>query len=192
MQDTFLVTDIGAVFTAQFLVSAEAVVGEEVLIFETSIPAPEDVAWSVNGPGAATQVRVERNSYAYVFDTPGTYAITLDAGIGTCTSTVTKEIRVYVSADSIGLAQPAFSELLEFAAAPNPTVGPLDVTVEYSSVRNLSLRIYDVASALVDSRELRGAARYEESFDLGARAPGVYYVVPTGGTESHYRTVVRQ
>jgi hypothetical protein len=190
--DTFVVNEGELALEAQFLVAGQAVVNQTVVLVEDSSPLPEGISWFFAGPQVPSFIMDSLNQYHYRFSEVGTYEITLLAERNGCSSQLTKSIRVVADSSELDSAMPLFSEILEFRANPNPTAGPVRVTVALSAARPVNLRLYSLNGTVLEQISLPAAARHEQDFDLSGNAPGYYIINLTTGGESRNVTVILQ
>jgi hypothetical protein len=190
--DTFVVDEGELALEAQFLVAGQAVVNQTVVLVEDSSPLPEGVSWFFAGPQVPALLLDSLNQYHYQFGAVGTYDITLLAERNGCSSQLTKSIEIVADSSELDPAMPLFSEIVEFRANPNPTSGPIRVTVELSGARPVNLRLYGLNGNVLEQVSLPAAARHEQDFDLGGNVPGYYIINLTTGGESRNLTVILQ
>ena len=192
-RDTFAITEGDRQLDARFLVAGQAVAGQTVALIEDSSPVPESLDWTVSGPaGGATFVRDSFNQYFYRFDQVGTYDITLTATLEGCTSQVSKQIEIVADSAALDPLPALFSEITGFSASPNPTGGPVRVTVELSAPRAISLRLYTLNGFVLDRVALPAAADHAHDFDLSGQQPGTYVVALVAGAQTRTLTVILQ
>ena len=187
---TVTVEQSGDALFAQFLIASAAVAGAEVVAVETSVPAPTGVAWRVEGPGVAASLGGVRNEWRWRFDEPGTYAVTLEATLGTCMTSLTKTVEIVADSSLLPEVAPAFGELTRLAVAPNPTRGPFTVEVDFTAPRPISVRVYAMDGRLVSDQTEAPSDAHRVSLDIGGELAGNYFVVVTAGVGSWTRAVV--
>ena len=188
---TVNVTQSTEALFAQFLVASAAVVGQDVVAIETSVPMPDEVGWRVSGPGPVDSLGANRNEHRWRFGTVGEYALTLEATRGACVTTVTKTVTVVADSASLPQAVPVFGELVDFRVSPNPTAGPFTAEVRFTAPRAISVRVYDLAGALVREEVAAASATHSVAVDISDQVGGQYFVVVTAGTGSWVRPLVR-
>jgi hypothetical protein len=191
-RDTFSVDEGPLTLEAQFLVAGQAVVDQTVVLVEDSSPLPEGISWFFAGPQVPALVGDSLNQYYYRFGAVGTYDITLLAERNGCSSQLTKSIDIVADSSDLDPSLPLFSEIVEFRANPNPTTGPVAVTVELSGARPVNLRLYGLNGNVLEQVSRPAAGRHEQSFDLSGNVPGYYIINLTTGGESRNVTVILQ
>ena len=191
--DDFTVSETAGALTAHFLVADQAVVGDTVVLVENSAPAPDDVEWTITGPGNVVTIGQDLNQHLFRFDSVGVYQLTLTVLLGDCEAQLSKTIEIV--GDRAELVEPAqlFSEIESLTVFPNPTDGPFTARVSLSGApRNITMRLYDTRGQLLDSASGDARLGLDQRFDLSQREAGAYVLVVGVGTSVRYRTVIRR
>ena len=171
---------------AEFAVSSQVFVGENIVAVDISYPQPEGIEWIV--PDEAEIVTQNTDAIEFSFTEAGEYDITIMTTRGSCTAQKTKKV-IVVAPDASVMQEDTESgrKLVEdFLIYPNPTDGRFTAQVNLSERGNISIKVFSFANnALMASANERGELLYNIPFDLSGFAPGVYAVLletPYGNT----------
>ncbi len=168
----------GESFVAGFVLPSDVVVGDSVVVLETSWPAPDNLEWIFDQAGV-TQVDQRQNQYWFIFDNAGEYSLSLLAGFGGCEDLLTKNITVHPDSTSIpstGLFRTGISDVL---IRPNPNDGKFIATVELTNADRIFMNLYEMDGTPVDRREDQGGTDYTFDYDLNLEAGSYLLLVQT-------------
>jgi hypothetical protein len=185
------VTDINVNFTGQSFVAgmvlpSDVVVGDSIVVLETSWPAPDNVFWAFDRVGAR-QIAQEQNQYWFVFDEAGEYQLSLLASFGGCDDLITKGLTVHPDSTSIPTVQLTRSGIEAIVISPNPNNGRFNAEVILSNDDLIFLNLYKLDGTPIDRREDGGRSDYIFNYDLNLEA-GAYLLLVQ--TRTARRTVV--
>jgi len=111
--------------------------------------------------------------------------------LGACSSTVTKSIEVFADSSQIIIPTDFGNrQILSMNVAPNPSLGPFDVSFELNMDLPYSIRIYQINGNSVEIRQGSGSGNLSEPFNFSAAANGTYIVTLQSGTETRWRTLI--
>jgi hypothetical protein len=124
-QDT---VDFQLNFTPDLLVAgmvlpSDVIVGDSVIVLETSWPAPQSVDW-IYDETITTLVKQEQNQYWFVFSEIGRTQLTLIARQGGCEDIIAKEIVIHRDSSSIPSIYLGQLQIVNALISPNPSNGP--------------------------------------------------------------------
>ncbi len=176
LEADFQVNVTDAAFVAGMVVPSDVVIGDSVVILETSWPAPESVEWFFDRPGAQ-QVRQVENQYWFLFDEVGVYQLNLIAGFGGCKDLTTKQITVHADSTTIPntvLGRPIIEEII---VSPNPNTGQFEAAITLSNPAALVVNLYDNNGARLERRQGDGASAYNFTYDLTNPQAGAYHLL---------------
>ncbi|MCX2682001.1 T9SS type A sorting domain-containing protein [Galbibacter sp. EGI 63066] len=174
-QDQIEVQASSAAIDADFLITSQAFVGEEVVLVNVSSPLGEGTEWYV--PDGVTIVSESSEALILKFKETGAYEVRLRTLEGDCYQDYTKQIVVKEPTDlyDIGEAEEPF--IKKFMVYPNPTNGNFSVEIELSEVADLSLRMISLLTAEVsDKRSLINRDNYLEDYQV-VLPPGTYIIL---------------
>jgi hypothetical protein len=185
------VTDINVNFTGQSFVAgmvlpSDVVVGDSIVVLETSWPAPDNVFWAFDRVGAR-QIAQEQNQYWFVFDEAGEYQLSLLASFGGCDDLITKGLTAHADSTSIPTVQLTRSGIEAIVISPNPNNGRFNAEVILSNDDLIFLNLYKLDGTPIDRREDGGRSDYIFNYDLNLEA-GAYLLLVQ--TRTARRTVV--
>lgn len=177
VSDTFAIEEISEPLTAHFQIEAQTVRETELTLIDQSIPLPDSSSWSIRGPTAgAVQVRDTLNGVVYRFDSVGTYEISHIAYLSNCTDTLLRSIEVVADSSDLVSATVVEGSIRRFQVTPNPTEGPLTVTVELTDPSELRLYLFDASGRLLRNLWSPVSSHHEIHFNLTDLPNGVYAI----------------
>ncbi|MBX9851453.1 MAG: T9SS type A sorting domain-containing protein, partial [Cytophagaceae bacterium] len=188
-RDTLELITSTSFLQADFLMTSKAIVGDTIVLFEISSPAPESIHWTFdanalvyNNAGDIQQV---------IFSNAGTYPIMLEARLAECYDDVVKYITIYESQDDLDESNPlGFKEasLISFIAYPNPNSGDFQTTIELTEEQDIELRMANlITSEVVFERKETGKSKYDFQFNQLKITPGFYVLSLKAGDK--YKTL---
>ncbi|MGG6230838.1 T9SS type A sorting domain-containing protein [Tenacibaculum sp. SDUM215027] len=174
-KDTIKINHNNKEINAEFLVSSQAYINEEVVIFHTSNPTPESFEWAL--PTEANVVEEKENTVVLSFSKAGTYEVGLLTKVGDCVQELYKKV---VVEEESGLANPGDTEtpfIEAFSISPNPNKGSFKVSVDLVEATPVSLRIFSTQGQFV-TKYIPSEAKEEYSIPFNMYlASGTYIVV---------------
>ncbi|MEM9260230.1 MAG: T9SS type A sorting domain-containing protein, partial [Bacteroidota bacterium] len=163
-------------FVAGMVLPSDVVVGDSVVVLETSWPAPDNVSWVFDRAGAR-EVRRSENQYWFIFDEVGDYELSLLAGFGGCEDLITKGLTVHADSTSIPSVPLQRSRIESVIIRPNPSNGQFAVDIELSENAEVFVNLYDANGGIVERRQDDGASSYSVDFNLSSPPAGTYVLL---------------
>ncbi|WP_164732887.1 T9SS type A sorting domain-containing protein [Flagellimonas marinaquae] len=186
--DTIEITTSQVEIDAQFLMSSQAFVGEEVVLVNTSDPVGTEENWVF--PDEATVLEQTSGTAVIRFDAPGTYELILRNFQGECYQDIVKTIIVTEATELSDVGDAISPFIQEFIVSPNPSTGSFTVMVSLQETSEASLRVFGLTTNQVHHEEtLGGSADYEVPFTLNLPS-GVYLVLLETPKASQIRKIV--
>ena len=186
--DTIEITTSQVEIDAQFLMSSQAFVGEEVVLVNTSDPIGTQENWVF--PEEATVLEQTSGMAVVRFDAPGTYELILRNFQGECYQDIVKTIIVTEATELSDVGDAISPFIQEFIVSPNPSTGSFTVMVSLQETSEASLRVFGLTTNQVHHEEtLGGSADYEVPFTLNLPS-GVYLVLLETPKASQIRKIV--
>lgn len=145
--DTITINYSNQEINAEFLMSSQAYINEEVVVFHTSNPAPESFEWML--PDEAKVVEEKENTVVLSFSKAGTYEVGLLTKVGDCVQEVYKKV---VVEEESGLVDPGDTEtpfIEAFSISPNPNKGSFSVSIDLVEATPISLRIFNTQGQFI-------------------------------------------
>jgi hypothetical protein len=193
-QATTQVITANDLLQADFLAPTEAIAGDTVVLVEISRPEPSSIRWQYGD--SVSHVRSAGMYEEVVFPAPGTYTVILEAGLGDCRASVSKQIQVLgpfteASAVRLGYRETGIKQL---GIYPNPTNGAFVARVELHEQGPVRLRLTDLqGSRIWADQAADGQAYYEIPFNVPSLKAGVYLLtLQTDDTAKTLRVTVSQ
>lgn len=178
-RDEVKVTVSAAVVSADFVVSTQAFVGDEVVAVNISDPAPERIEWLPPTASQAEVIAQDQQELKLKFSQAGEYTIGMKAMMGGCEQVLTKKIMILERQgfDNLGATQEPF--IKEFTVLPNPSTGNFTARIKLLEKTAVRLRFFNMQhNSLVDDRHQSGSDSYEIRYELaGKLAAGQYFLV---------------
>jgi len=163
------------VLVAGMVLPSDVVLGDSVVILETSWPAPDAVLWNFD-PTRVSIIRQEQNQYWFRFSEPGRYSLGMTARQGGCEDVIYKDITVHADSSTIPSAYLGALKIVSASVNPNPGSGIFQVAVVLSGAEPVFVSLYNSNGVLVDRRRAEGLAQYSFDYDLRGQA-GTYLVL---------------
>ncbi|GAB5538916.1 MAG: hypothetical protein Salg2KO_10190 [Salibacteraceae bacterium] len=186
--DTIEITTSQVEIDAQFLLSSQAFVGEEVVLVNTSDPIGTQENWVF--PEEATVLSQTSGTAVIRFDAPGTYELILRNFQEECYQDIVKTIIVTEATELSDVGDAISPFIQEFIVSPNPSTGSFTVMVSLQETSEASLRVFGLTTNQVHHEEtLGGSADYEVPFTLNLPS-GVYLVLLETPKASQIRKIV--
>ncbi|UTD16532.1 T9SS type A sorting domain-containing protein [Tenacibaculum mesophilum] len=173
--DTITINYSNQEINAEFLLSSQAYINEEVVVFHTSNPAPESFEWVL--PKEAELVEEKENTVVLSFSKAGTYEVGLLTKVGDCVQEVYKKV---VVEEESGLVDPGDTEtpfIEAFSISPNPNKGNFEVSIDLVEATPISLRIFNTQGQFI-TKHIPNETLEEYSIPFTMNlASGMYVVV---------------
>ena len=162
---------------ANFLLSHQAVAGEDVQIIDVSWPIPEKIYWEYN----TDSIELINNSddrQTVRFKYPGEYMVKLKTTAYSCIDSVTKRVVVYESYDDLEhgkMPHEENSDILELRLYPNPNNGTFTLYIKLIDQQNVIVEILSTSAGYsIYRNELKGSDNYNTTIGLSGQPSGVY------------------
>lgn len=174
-QDQVRITTNNSPIDADFLITSQAFVGEEVVIVNVSEPLGEETQWFV--PEGVTIVSQSNEAIILKFGETGAYEIRLRTREGNCYQDYTKKIVVKKPSELYNKGGNEEQFLKTFKVYPNPSSGRFKVEIQLSEPADVALRLISLLTATVsDTRRLMNSDEYVEPYKV-AIPSGTYILL---------------
>jgi hypothetical protein len=184
-EDEIVIKTSQAAISAEFLVSSQAYLNEEVILINTSTPFGESTKWIIpNG----VKVIVQKEKYITLkFDAIGLYTIGLQQTQGDCFATYTKNVTVEKRSTSPNTTTSS-QFIIDFVVAPNPSDGNFKVMIALENSSAINLRLFTSSGEFTSiQKKETGLKKYEVDFKT-TLAAGMYILV----LETEQQTLVKK
>ncbi len=173
--DTIEISYNNANIDADLLMSSQAYVNEEVVIFNGSDHSPEFFEWML--PDNVTIIETRANSIVVKFETANSYEIGLRSKQGDCSQEIYKTI-VIEEANELVDGNNTDSPFIEsFTISPNPNPGVFSTYVKLAEPSEISIRIFTMQGELIDRLNVSEVLDEHESQFNVYMSSGMYVVV---------------
>ncbi|RKF03598.1 putative secreted protein (Por secretion system target) [Tenacibaculum lutimaris] len=173
--DTITINYSSQEINAEFLMSSQAYINEEVVVFHTSNPTPESFEWML--PEEAKVVEEKENTVVLSFSKEGTYEVGLLTKVGDCVQEIYKKV---VVEEESSLVDPGDTEtpfIEAFSVSPNPNDGNFTVNIDLVEATPISLRIFNTQGQFITKHiPNQTLEEYSIPFTMNL-ASGMYVVV---------------
>ncbi|MFT0155941.1 T9SS type A sorting domain-containing protein [Tenacibaculum ascidiaceicola] len=145
--DTIIINYSNQEINAEFLMSSQAYINEEVVVFHTSNPTPESFEWML--PDEAKVVEEKENTVVLSFSKAGAYEVGLLTKVGDCVQEIYKKV---VVEEESSLVDPGDTEtpfIEAFSISPNPNKGSFSVSIDLVEATPISLRIFNTQGQFI-------------------------------------------
>jgi hypothetical protein len=181
-KDTFYLHTSTSLLNAKYLIKSDAAVGDTVVAIDISWPLPDSVYWTYDRSLIKTS-KSEKDYEWMVFNTSGTYYITLNAILGNCRDSYTDKITIQQQYNEQNLELGAKDPLiLSFIVSPNPNNGCFTAEVTLREQNDISLKLYNF-STLTNQKNMKGQDNYVVDYSIPNMTPGVYILELVAGNE---------
>jgi hypothetical protein len=192
--ETFVAEYVTDLLNADFLLSGDAIAGEEVSIIDITWPLPDTIWWKYNTDSISL---IENNSdrQTIVFNYPGVYDVQLFAQSAQCFDSITQSITVYASDSDLNNGnRPVETEedIKKLLLYPNPSSGAFTVDITLKEAQNITVEVIKITDGtLVIKKPLEGSDTYQVAFDMSGQLAGVYsFNVTTNNQKGHFLFVI--
>ncbi len=186
-EDEIVIKTSQMAISAEFLLSSQAYLDEEVILVNTSDPFGESTDWVV--PNGAKVVEQKEKYITLKFDAIGVYSIGLKQTQGECYAVYTKNIMVE-QRGTLPNTDTASQFIIDFIVTPNPNNGNFKaiVNLENSSAINLRLFSSSGQNTMIQKQE-SGKKKYEVDFNTSLQS-GIYIVVLETGQQTLVKKII--
>ena len=150
--DSIEVTYADVEIDAEFLLTTQAFVNQDVILVNVSNPKGQTTDWLVN----SSEIKVVNKNDDYItlnFNKIGTYNIALKQTQGDCFMIYNKEIIVEANTNAYNPENTNASFVKEFVVTPNPSNGNFEVKVELERESAIKLRLFTAAGQLAQTEK---------------------------------------
>lgn len=186
--DSVIITTDDIEIDVEFLLSSQAYVEEDVILFNVSDPLGENSNWDI--PKNVTIVNQTKTSITLRFPEANTYKIGLTSTQGSCYANQYKNIVVEdrIGLPSSGDAKNPFIEA--FSLTPNPNTGQFQIVIHLAESSPIGIRIFDVHGGFVLEHLTQHTAKnYTIPMQVSLQA-GVYFVVLETAKETQVKRMI--
>ncbi len=178
--DTVVITRSNLEIDAEFLLTTQAFVNEEVILVNVSNPKGKTTQWFIPDSDAIT-VNDESDDYITLnFAEKGNYTITLMQTQGDCYELFDKEIIVEENNGQYNPVNANAGFIKEFTVAPNPNNGNFDVIVKLEDAGPVSLRLFNLSGqAVLAERKLPASKVHSVNYNINIPAATYILVLET-------------
>ncbi|WP_278021046.1 T9SS type A sorting domain-containing protein [Flavobacterium ginsengisoli] len=186
-EDEIVIKTSQTAISAEFLLSSQAYLDEEVILVNTSNPFGESTGWVV--PDGVKVVEQKEKYITLKFDATGVYSIGLKQTQGECYAVYTKNIMVE-QRGTLPNTDTASQFIIDFIVTPNPSNGNFKaiVNLENSSAINLRLFSSSGQNTMIQKQE-SGKKKYEVDFNTSLQS-GIYIVVLETGQQTLVKKII--
>jgi len=184
-EDEIVIKTSQAAISAEFLVSSQAYLDEEVILINTSTPFGESTNWVI--PNGVKIIEQKEKYITLKFDAIGLYTIGLQQTQGDCFATYSKNVTVEKRSTSPNTTTSSqFS--IDFVVAPNPSDGNFKTMIALENSSAINLRLFTSSGEFTSiQKKETGLKKYEVDFKT-ALAAGMYILV----LETEQQTLVKK
>lgn len=184
-EDEIVIKTSQTVISAEFLVSSQAYLDEEVILVNTSNPLGESTDWVI--PAKVHIVEQKEKYITLKFDEIGTYTIGLQQTQGDCYATFNKNITVE-KRNTMPNAGNGSKFIIDFIVTPNPNDGNFKAIVNLENNSAINLRLFSSTGqyTMIQKKD-SGKKKYEVDFNTSVES-GMYILV----LETEQQTLVKK
>jgi hypothetical protein len=180
-KDTFKLVTSNSLLHSDFLIKSEALTGDTVVAINISWPVPDSTHWVYDR--SLIRGTSDGNYENLIFNTPGTYLISLYANLGDCkdnfTHSITINPRDQFNELRLGAEQPLIKS---FIVHPNPNKGDFSAEVELREDNDIVLQLFNYSN-LIDQKHIKGTNKYLIDYNVSYLPAGVYILQLMAGNE---------
>ncbi|WP_422860192.1 T9SS type A sorting domain-containing protein [Flagellimonas sp. S174] len=179
--ELFIDTTVGSPdqIKAEFAMTSQAFMDENIIAVDLSYPFPDTVEWSV--PESAIITEQNNDKLGLMFTAPGEYEIGVTVYRDNCWSSLTKKILVLensltdTASENEGISREGIKRFIVY---PNPTTGQFYVDVGLLEIANASIKVFGFANNNLILQELVGGKQdYSVAMNIEGLPSGIYVVV---------------
>ncbi|MCM0667759.1 T9SS type A sorting domain-containing protein [Flavobacterium tyrosinilyticum] len=186
-EDEIVIKTSQMAISAEFLLSSQAYLDEEVILVNTSSPFGESTDWVV--PNGVKVVEQKEKYITLKFDAIGVYSIGLKQTQGECYAVYTKNIMVE-KRGTLPNTETASQFIIDFIVTPNPNNGNFKAIVNLENNSAINLRLFSSSgqNTMIQKQE-SGKKKYEVDFNTSLQS-GVYIVVLETGQQTLVKKII--
>ncbi|WP_264529056.1 T9SS type A sorting domain-containing protein [Flavobacterium sp. N502540] len=172
---------------AEFLLSSQAYLDEEVILVNTSNPFGDSTKWVI--PSGVKVVEQKEKYITLKFDAAGFYTIGLQQTQGECFATFNKNIAVE-KRSTLPNGVTASQFIVDFIVTPNPTNGNFKAIVSLENTGAINLRLFSTSgqNTIIQKKE-SGKKKYEIDFETSLES-GMYVLVLETGQQTLVKKII--
>lgn len=185
--DQVIVINSDAEVDAEFLVTSQAFVGEEIVLVETSLPRPDNIEWIV--PDGVEVLKDEDGYLHVVINEVGNHTFGLKTYVDGCYEYFYKNVQIETQTLP---TEPEKNEpfVKDFTISPNPNDGTFFLNVEFIEPSTAHFRLVSIeGNYLIKDHVLSGKDKYAEEFKIVATT-GVYVAILETKKGVHVKKVI--
>lgn len=176
--DTFFLETRSDILQANFISPTQTVIGDTVVCIDVTWPPAQGNSWVYPADTIATLIDSTYDRITLVFNKSGVYSIYMHSYLSDCKDSLTKEIEVFATRDSIDQGiRPLenINHILEVIVYPNPNNGNFTINVTLDAISDATIQIYDLINYLQYHQEIQtGNTNYTYQVNLPSLQQGVY------------------
>ncbi|GLR17064.1 T9SS type A sorting domain-containing protein [Portibacter lacus] len=162
---------------ADFLLSSNGLLGEEIFMINISDPMPEIYHWEFDTSMVETEV-MDSLTQKLTFKDTGAFSIVYAVDNEGCLLKIEKTIRIFKDSLSIEEEAEILDYGLEFwSVSPNPNDGNFNVEVSLSKPGGIKLLLFDMFGSRIGAIPLNGKSSYHQKVKLPSLQTGIYSLV---------------
>ncbi|RZJ53149.1 MAG: T9SS type A sorting domain-containing protein, partial [Flavobacterium sp.] len=186
-EDEIVIKTSQAIISAEFLLSSQAYLDEEVILVNTSNPFGESTNWVI--PNGVKIVEQKEKYITLKFDATGVYSIGLQQTQGECYATYTKNITVE-ERSTLPNTETTSQFILDFIVTPNPSDGNFKALINLENTSAINLRLFSTSGqdTMIQKKE-SGKKKYEIDFGISLGS-GVYVLVLETGQQTLVKKII--
>lgn len=172
--DTFVLETSEDLLQASFIITAQAVVNDTIVMIDISWPLPDNITWKF--PKQMEKLFDNGDVIHAKFAEAGDYDIVLNAALGECRDQMTKTITILEDEKKSSGGRLGVEDFVKtFTLHPNPNTGTFEVEVEFSHESPVTMTIWNLGTTrLVSKTSDDGNSQYKKRFDLQPITSGTY------------------
>ncbi|WP_407265106.1 T9SS type A sorting domain-containing protein [Tenacibaculum maritimum] len=160
---------------AEFLMSSQAYINEDVVVFHTSNPAPESFEWVFSE--GVTIIEEKENTLVMRFAEKGTYKVGLLTNVGDCVQELYKNIVIEENTELPNLGDTKTPFIEAFNISPSPNTGNFKTKVSLAEPSAISLRFFNTQGEFIKQHKpIEVLEEYDIPFNMNL-ASGMYILV---------------
>ncbi|WDF60606.1 T9SS type A sorting domain-containing protein [Flavobacterium sp. KACC 22758] len=186
-EDEIVIKTSQMAISAEFLLSSQAYLDEEVILVNTSNPFGESTDWVI--PKGVKIVEQKEKFITLKFDAAGVYSIGLQQTQGECYAVYTKNITVE-KRGTLPNTGTTSQFVLDFIVTPNPSDGNFKAIVNLENNSAINLRLFSSAgqNTMIQKQE-SGKKKYEVDFNTSLSS-GIYVLVLETGQQTLVKKII--
>jgi len=188
-EDDLVLKKVALDLDAEFFVSTQAFVSEEVTLLNISSTPSDSVQWWTSSPTTTSFTGKASNKALMVFANEGVFTLYMKTFRQGCEALFSKPITVLGTSFSTP-PQETQSIIQDFSVAPNPSRGAFTVMVSLQEASSIRLRLMSVGdNRIISEIEQQGSSEYEIPYSVNLAA-GTYLLLLETSKGSDLRKVL--